>query len=134
MNKECCSIVISPGLIEARKFDHVNPVITTARFPIPERLHSDYKLFPVRKDIYSQGAIEKMDAKGYMPANAHELLLWHEWNGKDAVVALGSVMGVNGDRRVLIFAEISSKRCLELELWSRKWKTGYYHFLGVRKL
>lgn len=119
-------------LIKARHFDWVNPDVTDKRFPTPNRLWNDYEEFHFGENVSSEGVVKQIQAKGYEPANSHELLLWDRWNGKDAVVALGSVGRVGGNRFVLLLHASGSRWHLFL-----RWLVGdlpaSYCFLAVRK-
>ena len=119
-------------LVVARKFDRVNTNITDKLFPIPDRLWNDYREFHFGENIPSREAVGRMQEQGYEPANSHELLLWEEWNGKDAVVALGSFVRVDGNRPVLyLYRNWLVERSLYLSWWDGIWNTSC-HFLAVR--
>lgn len=121
------------SLIKKRKFDWVNPDITDERFPIPDRLWNDYKLFHFGERVSSEEAVERMQKQGYEPANSHELLQWNDWNEEDfVVVALGSVAGVYGYRYVLCLHRCGLEYpLLLLYRWDDVW-LDYYRFLAVR--
>lgn len=121
---------IPPKLIEVKKFDSINPMITATRFLVPDFIRNNYKLFPLEKKATSQQIIEDMNAGGYVPANVYESLLWCGWDEIKTVISLEAVVGANGDRRVFVFSRSGSQRSLGLELWSKKWDPSYY-FLAV---
>lgn len=118
-------------LIEARKFNFMNPDITDKRFPTPDRLWNDYKGFCFGEKVSSEEAVKRMQAEGYESANSHELVLWDGWNGKDTVVALGSVTKVCGFRFVLGLNRDGSERDINLYCWGFGWNADY-RFLAVR--
>ena len=66
-------------------------------------LISEVEIFHFGKKMTSEEVIAELDKKGYEPASIYELLEYAEkdWNGKDLVVALGSVWrDLRGHRRV----------------------------------
>lgn len=117
-------------LIGARHFDRINPDITNERFPIPNRMWNNYKEIFFEEDIPSKEAVERIQAEGYEPANSHELLLWKGWNGKDAVVALGSVAKVGNNRFVLLLHGSGIRRHLFVRRLVGDLSAGY-SFLAV---
>lgn len=116
-----------------KKFDYVNSNITDELFPLIERKVGEYKLYHFNKYISSEDAIKEMKTEGYMPANLYELLLWSEENKQDWVVALGSVAGVDGNRRVPYLYRDGSERQLDLRWFDCGWGA-YCRFLAVRNL
>lgn len=112
-----------------KDFDWVNSDIE-ANFPLEERKHGEYKLFHFDRYISSEDAIEEMKKKGYVPVTLLELLEWKKWNGKDWVVALGSVAEVDGRLYVPYLGGDGSERYLYLGWWGDVWDA-YYRFLGV---
>lgn len=117
-------------LIKDRKFDWADSDITVENFPSQE-VSTDFKLYHFDRHISSESAIEKMKKDGYKPANIYELLLLPDWNGKDWVVALGSVCKVHGHRDVAYLYGGDSKRRLNLAWFDGVWH-GYCRFLAVR--
>lgn len=117
-------------LIKGRKFDWVNENITVKNFP-PQEVSTDFKLYHFGRYISSEAAIEEMKKDGYKPANIYELLLWPDWNGKDWVVALGSVCKVDGNRYVACLLGDDSGRRLYLLWFDGDWG-GSYRCLAVR--
>lgn len=119
------------SLIKKGTFDYVNSDITPKNFPLQPLRSSDYKLFHFDRYISSDDVEKEMRAEGYEPANIFELLSWPLWNGKDLVVALGSVAGVDGDRSVPYLGESDSRRDLGL-----RWRVCDWYarcrFLGVK--
>jgi len=118
-------------LIDSWKFDYVNLYIDDESFPEQEIRSNDYKLFHFDKDNTSENIIEEMKKEGYLPANIYELLNWKNWNGKDWVVALGSVGEVSGNRHVPYLIGGVSKRYLDLGWWGYGWRSDV-RFLVVR--
>lgn len=118
-------------LIEAKKFDWINDNITEGRFPVVAvPTDTEYKLFQFDHYISSKDAIQKIESEGWRPANISELLAY-DWDGKDMVVALGSVAKVAGARRVPCLDKFGSKRRLCLSWWSDDWRPAF-RFLAVR--
>ena len=118
-------------LIKEKKLGYVNSDVTDENFPFVERKVGEYKLFHFDRFISSEDAIAEMEKEGYLPANAHELLLWKDWNEKDFVVALGSVAEVDGHRGVPYLSRSGSMRFLDLIWFGGDWSSGY-RFLAVR--
>lgn len=119
-------------LIKGHKFDYVNSDITVENFPSQE-VSTDFELYHFDRYISSEAAIEEMKKDGYKPANIYELLLWPDWNGKDWVVALGSVCGVGGDRLVACLDGVDSERYLDLG-WFGGVCDGGCRFLATKQL
>lgn len=120
-------------LIKARKFDWVNPDITSANFP-PQEIRKDFKLFHFDRVMTSKEAIAEMKKEGYEPANIYELLNWKDWNGKDFVVALGSGWrDPHGRRRVPYLGLWLGERKLNLSWLDDRW-FARCRFLAVRAL
>ncbi len=119
-------------LIDSKKFDWVNSDIEK-NFKLEKVRNLEYKLFHFDKYISSENTIKEMEKDGYIPANLTELLSWKDWNGKDFVVALGSVAGVGGDRRVACLRRDDSGRRLDLGWFDAGWG-GSVRFLAVRNL
>lgn len=135
-NVATSALILLRELIKVRVFSWVNHDITDERFPTPNRLWNSYKEFHFGENISSEEAIRRMQAEGYEPANSHELLCWDGWNGKDAVIALGSITKVTGNRHALVlFLSGGGSRggqYLSLAWWGSRWRV-HYRFLGVRK-
>lgn len=119
-------------LIKGHKFDYVNSDITVENFPSQE-VSTDFKIYHFDKYISSEDVIEEMKKDGYKPANIYELLLLPDWNGKDWVVALGSVCKVHGHRDVAYLYGGDSKRYLNLAWFDGVWH-GYCRFLATKQL
>ncbi len=120
-------------LIKENKFDWVNPDITEKNFPPQKISKGKYKLFHFGGFINSEDAKKEMEAQGYQPANIYELLSWNEWDGKDYIVALGSVCVLpSGRRDVAVLSEGSDGRSLNLGWVGLDWG-GYCRFLAVSK-
>lgn len=127
------------GLIDAGKYDYVNPNITEAKFPVPADfvLGSDPKVFHFNCDISSEKAIEEMDKVGYRPAMIWDLLDYGAENPEEQrkfpIVGLGSVGEVGGRRSVPCLGLGVSGRFLNLSWFDRGWRARC-RFLGVRKV
>jgi hypothetical protein len=119
-------------LIRRGKFDYVNRDITVDNFP-PQDVRGGYKLFHFNKYFTTENAIAEMAQEGYTPANIYELLSWKEWNGRDFVIALGSVSEVFGDRRVPCLVRDDAERGLDLYWDDCDWDD-VCRFLAVRSL
>jgi len=117
-------------LIEAGKFDYVNPKITEENFP-PQEVGTEFELVHFDRNISSEDAVKELSKDGWRPANAYDLLSWKDWNGKHTVVALGSVAEVPGGRRVLCLCEGRLGRGLYLGWWDGVWSADS-RFLKVR--
>ena len=118
------------SLIKEKEFDWVNSNITDTLFPEPKEIRNDFKLFHFDKYFSSEDAIKELEKYGWRAANAWELLSWKDWNGKDWVVALGSVGEVHGDHLVPSLDGGSSKRYLDLDWWGDDWSS-FCRFLAV---
>lgn len=119
------------SLIESNNIDWVNPDINEENFPAPKVIRSDFKLYHFNRYIESEEAIEEMEKEGYSPATVYELLSWNGWDGKNLVVALGSVAGVGGKRDAAYLDGSGSERGLDLDWFGDGWLRGY-RFLAVR--
>lgn len=119
------------SLIKSHKFDWVNPDITEDNFPTPKEIRTDFKLCHFDRYIPSEDAIKEIEKDGYSPATIYELLSWEGWNDKDWVVALGSVAGVDGGRRVAALYRRGSERGLDLRWFGSGW-SAVCRFLAVR--
>ena len=128
-NFTCVSLA---ALIKTRKFDWVDPSITSEHFSIPDRLYTNYILFHFGKYTSSKEAVKRMQVAGYEPANFHELLLWEEWNGKDVVVALGFILEVHNSSHTPFLQGDGSKRYLYLDRLDHDWSANCC-FLAVLK-
>ena len=73
-----------------------------------------------------------MEKVGYSPATIYELLSWKKWNGRDLVVAFGSVVKVGGNRYVACLYRNDSERRLDLVWFVSDWDA-VCRFLAVRK-
>jgi hypothetical protein len=126
------------GLIDAGKYDYVNPNITKENFPVPADfvLGSEPKLYHLNRYISSENAIKEMDKDGYRPAMIWDLLDFGtknpEMQRQFPIVGLGSVGSVDGDRSVPYLDERGSWRGLSLLRWGYDWLSGD-RFLAVRK-
>lgn len=121
-------------MIFAGKFDSVNSNITEEHFP-SERIRGKVKIFHFDRFISSENAVKEMEKEGYVPANIYELLQYAEkdWNGKDVVVALGSVWRDRiHDRDVAYLWGDSGGRDLSLYWFGIDWNA-HSRFAAVRK-
>lgn len=118
-------------LIEPLKLDYVNFNITDELFLDSGVRGKTPKLFSFDTYISSEDIIQKMNAEGYRPATAHELLVWgnKSWDGKDWIIALGSVVEVSGRRPVLYLHHSDFGRNLDLSYFARGW-FGPHRFLA----
>lgn len=121
-------------LIKKLKFDRVNSNITDDLFPDSGERGKDHEIFHFNKYISSEYAIEEMNKQGYRPMTAHELLEWAKdnWNGEDWVMALGSVVAVDGLRCVACLGRLGRGRYLYLSWFGLGWYE-HYRFAAVRK-
>jgi hypothetical protein len=115
------------------KFDWVNSAITDTLFDEPQEVFTEYDVVTISKPMSPEEVITQMEKEGYRPANFQELLAYSqkEWNGKDTVVALGSVAEVSGGRLVPYLCRGVSERSLGLLWWDRDWSSSCC-FLRVR--
>ena len=121
-------------LIKANEFTYVDDDITPAHFP-PQGKVGTVELIDFKKRISTDNALKKLDAQGCRPATIYELLTWSQknWNGKDLVIALGSVwQDADGSRLVACLYEYASKRNLDLRWFGNDWY-GLGRFAVVRK-
>ncbi len=109
------------GVIAALKFDYVNPNITK-HFTL-EPVRRERKMFHFDRPISSKGAVKQMEKEGWSPANLAELLEYAkgEWNGKDCVVALGSIVPIDCHHCVPCLFRCGAGRGLGLGWWSGDW-------------
>lgn len=108
-------------LIKAKKFDWVNPKIENNFTAVEVSNDTEYKLFHFDTFISSEDAIREIEKEGYRPANISELLSWEDWNEKDWVISLGSVVGVRGGRIVPVLDEDGSGRYFFLCWFAGGW-------------
>lgn len=119
------------SLIKSKKFEYVNPNITTENFPPEPIRSSEYKIFHFNRYISTEDAVKEMKKEDWLPANIYELLRWADWNEKDYVVAPGSVCEVSGDRYVAYLDRDGSGRDLRLGWFVDDWRDSC-RFLAVR--
>ena len=126
------------GLIDAGKYDYVNPNITEDNFPVPAEfvLGSEPKIYHFNRYISSENAIKEMDKDGYRPAMIWDLLDYGAKNPEEQrkypIIGLGSIGEVDGDREVPYLIGFDSERRLNLYRWDDVWGSDY-RFLAVRK-
>ncbi len=123
------------NLISTGNFSYVNPNITEANFPDVGINCEGAKAYHFDKDVSSDYALKKMEKDGYRPANFRELLTWMlaNWNGKDAVVALGQAWrDSDGGLFVPYLDDWRGERDLSLDYLENDW-CGHCRFLAFRK-
>ena len=123
------------SLIIAAKFDWVNSDITEQNFPIETTEPGKCELVDYKKPINTEDVLDDMEKHNLRPATLKELLTYAErkWNGKDAVIAFGSVwQGSGGVRFVPCLDCGGSGRRLGLDWIDGDWRDGC-RFLAVRK-
>ena len=101
------------SLIEKNKFDWVNPNITSKNFPLQGKVEPVEEILYFNEIFSTDEILKRLDERGYRPVTVYELLTWSQksWNGKDFVVALGSVwQRAPGHRRVACLYEGASRR------------------------
>lgn len=125
-------------LINNLKLDWVNSNITDQNFPYKEMPKGEVSIFTISKRMTTAEIEAKMDKQNLRPATIHEMLAWAKdsWNGKDFIIALGSVwLGSGQGRRVAYLGRHGSGRGLGLG-WDNPgyaWDGGC-RFLAVSKL
>ena len=122
------------SLIKKNKFDWVNPNITSENFP-PQGKIEEVELIDFKKALTTNEVIKLLAEQGFRPATIYELLTWSQknWNGKDWIVALGSVwQSAGGYRRVACLFRDASERYLSLYWVEDDWR-GFCRFAAVRK-
>ncbi len=124
-------------LVEAGNYDYENPNITDSNFSVEswegervvELIHFD--------EVLSSGKAEKkLDKMGYRPATITELLAfgvkYPEEQRKFPIIALGSVISIDGSARVASLDGDGSKRGLDLDWRGSGWGE-VCRFLAIRK-
>lgn len=119
--------------IEQCDFDYINPNIV--EHFTEEKIRGETKVFTFDKIISTETVIEETKKEGYVHANISELLQYakSEWEEREPVIALGSVVEVDGKRRVPYLDRDGSRRTLGFGWFDREW-SGYCYFLAVRPL
>lgn len=108
-------------LIKSHNFNYINSNITSDLFP-PQDIRGEIEILHFPNEFLTSEEIIKRGAeKGLTPANIYELLSWEGWNGKDWVVALGSVGEVDGCRYVPYLYRYGSRRDLYLYWFDGRW-------------
>ena len=121
-------------LIKANKFTYVNKDIITKNFP-PQGKIEEVELIDFKKALTTDEAIKLLAEQGFRPATIYELLTWSQknWNGKDWIVALGSVWrSADGDRYVVCLGSDASGRDLSLRWVEDDWDV-FCRFAAVKK-
>jgi hypothetical protein len=117
---------------EKLKLDYINSDITIENFP-EEKVREGFKIFHFGEYLTTEEVVSKLDKEGYQPANLAELLTYKEWNGKDFVVALGSVwQNRSGGPGVVCLWSVVGRRGLDLRWTGYRWYSGVL-VAGVRK-
>jgi hypothetical protein len=124
-------------LIAELKLDFVTENATEENFP-PEPIRGEVGIVDFKKVITSEEAIREMKEKGYVPANIYEMLSWAKdnWNGKDWIVVLGSVMrGEGGNPSVLCLSRYGSRRGLRCDWFGGGWFEDYrFAFVSASRI
>ena len=123
------------SLIEKNKFDWVNPNITSKNFPLQGKVEPVEEILYFNEIFSTDEILKRLDERGYRPVTVYELLTWSQksWNGKDFVVALGSVWrDADGFRYVACLYRDASGRGLGLGWVGSVWRT-VCRFAAVRK-
>ena len=123
-------------LIKDLKLNYVNSDITKENFPDDGR-REKVEILHYDETLTTEELLKKMEYDGYAPANLYELLEWanqdKEWNGKDFVIALGSVWRDRyGNRVAPCLLGLGSERGLDL-LWTEYGWDKFFRFAAVRK-
>src|SRR3989344_2382632 len=119
-------------LIESGKFDWVSPDITDKRFPKPQRICTDFKVFNSRNNITSGEVVQNMHAFKCEPANSHELLLFDRWDEHNPIASLGSIMTPHNPTGVLFLNKKGSERNICFGFWNVIWGPNFY-FLAISR-
>ena len=122
------------SLIKKNKFDWVNSDIVSKNFPSQGKVWN-MCLVDFKKTVTTEEAIKLLEEQGYRPATVYELLTWSQknWNGKDLVVALGSVwQNLYGNRFCPYLYRYGSERNLSL-YWIDDDFSERCRFAAVRK-
>lgn len=106
----------------------------------------EYQLVQLPTKMKYTEALRILRVKDLRPATYFELLNWGGWNGKDHIIACGSLHRVNGDKHAfqliqLVSCEVDEtgkKRCFTEECFKLlninfPWYDGSY-LLGVREI
>lgn len=116
-------------LINLLGFRQVSHDITNHRFPESNRLWSNYKVFRFKKNISPNKVVKEMRSQGFEPANSHELVLWEGHNNEEKVVALGSIVSIEGYSSALFLDKNGTIK--DLYLIGLDFPCGHNRFLAV---
>lgn len=118
-------------LISDLNLNWVNSDITPENFPKTKEPRGKMEIVDFGKYMSTEEVKEELDKKGLRPATIYELLTWAKdnWNGKDWVVALGSVSSEGG---VPFLIWYGAERSLDLYATAREW-IALYRFLVFGK-
>lgn len=125
-------------LIEAGRYDEINPGIRLVNFPWKRKGTRRVELTLVQFDrLLAPGEIRKlMEGRGYRHAFIEELLALGreqpELQRSIPIVALGSGRIIQGRRHVVCLGGSASSRSLTLAVIYRRWSI-YYRFAFVKK-
>lgn len=117
------------------KLDYINSDITIENFPKEKVRNKEFKVFHFPGEyLTNEEIILRMNKDGFQPCNLSELFVWaNEWNGKDFIVAFGSVwQNRGGNRYVPCLGRDGSKRELGLIWHDYRWND-HCRFAAVRK-
>lgn len=110
-----------------------NPDITSANFPVPEKIETEgYKFIPLEKYTSSEECLEIIKQAGYRPANIYEIALLKE-NHPEAFIkgkwyiAFGSTWKDADGRVGVPFVNARTDGDFEFRLgyWGGDWVSGY---------
>jgi len=126
------------AMIAAGAFDWKNSDITAKRFPLKGkgRVEFEWKLVHPDEELESDDAKTRVEKDGWQVGGIEHLLaFWAKFPEKQRkypIIALGSVVGVDGGRRV---AGLFGGSCRDLDLgwWGSRWLRRC-RFLVVRKV
>lgn len=124
--------------IKAGKYDWANDSINAKNFPTAKTGVAQLEAVLVHFDRYmeSNQVIEELDKLGLRAGDLDELLAfgitYPNKQREFPIVALGSVVQLDGSRCVPYLVYWHGKRRLDLAYWGGRWR-GNYRFLAVRK-
>jgi hypothetical protein len=125
-------------LVEAGKYDYANSDVTSKNFPESAKYESKLEavLFHPNEDLESEEILKRMEKGGLRPATVRELLTfgakYPDVQREFPVIALGSVVLLNGNRRVACLDGHDSGRYLDLSWFDGRWRRRC-RFLAFRK-
>lgn len=124
------------SLVNKGKYDWKNGNITSDLFadkPTAGRVNLELLNYGL---IDSEDALARMKREGYRPATIFELLAfgikYPDIQRENPIIALGSVVRLDGNRHVACLVGLSSGRGLSLDWFDSCW-SGQGRFLAVRK-